>query len=56
VQHDAGISRAAGHRHCVEILENLDRQIAPDAGAVLEGRGGESALGRAFGELLSDFG
>jgi hypothetical protein len=39
VQHDAGISRAAGHRHCVEILENLDRQIAPDARAVLEGRG-----------------
>src|SRR6516164_2147986 len=39
-QHDASVSFAAGHRHLVEIFENLNCQIAPDTGVVLEGCGG----------------
>src|SRR6516162_7036292 len=55
-QHDASVSFAAGHRHLVEIFENLNCQIAPDTGVVLEGCGGEGALGRDLGELFGDFG
>src|SRR5215469_6722002 len=55
-QHHAGVSLAPRRAHLVEILENLDRQIAPDTGTVLEGGGGEGALGRALGELPTDLG
>src|SRR5215472_16559825 len=55
-QHDAGVSLAPGRPDLVEIFEDLDRQIAPDTRAVLEGRRGKGALGRARGELLGDLG
>ena len=55
-QHDAGVSLTTRRPHFVEIFENLDRQIAPDTGAVLEGRGGKGALGRPLGELFGDLG
>ena len=55
-QQGPSVSLAAGRPHLVEIFENLDRQIAADAGAVLEGRGGKAAVGRAVGEFLCDIG
>jgi hypothetical protein len=55
-QQDPSGSLAAGFPHLVEILENLDRQIAPDARAIFEGCGREGAFGGAIGKLPRDLG
>src|SRR5207248_11496368 len=44
-QHDARVARPPGRPHLIEVLEDLDRQIAADAAAVLEGRRSECAFG-----------
>src|SRR6266851_3987430 len=49
-QHDSGVADAPGGADRVEIFQDLDRQVAADAGALLEARRGEAALGRIFGE------
>src|SRR5437899_12677368 len=56
VQQDPSVSLAAGCPHFVEIFQNLDGQIAPDARAILEGCGREGASGRAIGKLPRDLG
>src|SRR6202045_3185255 len=53
-QQDPSVSLAAGRPHFVEIFENLDGQVAPDAGAILEGCGRAGAFGRAIGKLPRD--
>src|SRR5947209_8096947 len=37
-QHDARVADPSGHSHLIEVLEDLDRHIAAEAAAVLEGR------------------
>src|SRR5947208_6122214 len=56
VQQDPSVSPAAGRSDLVEIFENLDGQIAPDARPILEGGRGEGAFGRIIGELARDLG
>src|SRR4029077_14995218 len=56
VQQDPSVSLAAGCPHLVEIFENLDGQIASDAGAILERCGREATFGRATGDLPRDLG
>src|SRR5215469_11648357 len=55
-QHGACVAVAARCAHPVEIFEDFDRQIAADAGSVLEGRRGKCALGRRVGQLARDLG
>ena len=50
-QHDAGVADPAGGPHLIQIFEDRDRQIAADAGTVLEDRGGEAAGRRLGGEV-----
>ena len=44
-QHDARVTGPPGCPHLIQILEDLDCQIAADAATVPEGRGAECALG-----------
>src|SRR5438132_11987747 len=50
-QQDPSVSLAACCPHFVEVFENLDGQIAPDARAILERGGGERNFVRASGQF-----
>jgi hypothetical protein len=55
-QHDASIADAPGGPHPIKIFENIDRQVAADARAILEHLRGKGAFGRGLDQLNGDFG